>query len=250
VPALEIMSLPARLFNVYAAPGEVFESGRSSPPTHVNWLVPTMLSALLGVVFSLVVLGQPDIANSAFAAQEKALQKRVDAGKLTQQQADQQIAVMRKMVPVMKYFGMAGALFGTVASLLVISGLVWVLTAKILKGDVSFLKTLELVGLAGMIPVAGGLIAMLVVLLKGDINSGANLGLLVGTLDPRNVVHQILAAVNLPTLWHNAVLSIGVSKLSGQSVLKSAAWVFGFWLVVGGAMTIASVVWANVAAAL
>jgi len=250
MPTPEEMSLSGRMFNVYAAPGDVFESIRSSPPSHANWIAPTVLSALLGVIFSVVILGQPDIAASAFAGQEAALQERVDVGKLTQKQADQQIAVMRKMLPVMKYFGMAGALFGTVVSLVVISGLVWVLTAKILKGDVSFLKTLEMVGLAGMIPVAGGLIAMLIVLLKGDINSGANLGLLVGTLDPRNVGHQILAAVNLPTLWYNAVLSIGVSKLSGQPVLKSAAWVFGFWLVVRGAMTIASVVWANVAASL
>ena len=249
-PTPDAMTLPGRLFNVYAAPGEVFDSIRSAPPSHANWIAPTVLSALLGVIFSLVIFGQPDIAASVFAGQEAALRERVDAGKLTQKQADQQIAAMRKMVPVMKYIGMAGAVFGTVVFLVVISGLVWLLTAKILKGDVSFLKTIEMVGLAGMIHVAGGLITMLIVLLKGDINSGANLGLLVGTVDPRNIVHQLLAAISLSTLWYNAVLSVGVSRLSGQSFLKSAAWVFGFWLVVRGAMAIASVVWANVAAGL
>lgn len=248
--APEAMTLPGRLFNVYAAPGDVFESIRFAHGSHANWIAPTVLSALLGVIFSLVVLGQPDIAAGAFAGQEAALQKQVDAGKLAQEQADKQVAVLRKMVPMMKYFGMAGAVVGTLVSLMVISGLVWVLTAKVLKGDVSFLKTLEMVGLAGMIPVAGGLITMLIVLLKGDINSGADLGLLVGTVDPRNVVHQILAAISLPTFWYNAVLSVGVSRLSGQSFAKSALWVFGFWLVVRAAMTIASVAWENMAAGL
>jgi hypothetical protein len=53
--------------------------------------------------------------------------------------------------------------------------------------------------------------------------------LLVKEFDPQNPVHLLLAAVNVMTLWLLAVRSIGLARLSGASLAKAAAWVFGIW---------------------
>lgn len=229
---LEQSSLGGRLFNVFAAPGEVFEELRSSPPAHSNWLVPLLMSMALGVIFSLVVFSQPDIVASVFAPQEAAVNARVEAGKITQAQADQALEGMRTMQPLMKYIGIGGAILGTIFFYVVVALLMWLLTAKLLRGDVSMVKAFELTGLASMINVLAGVITMLIVLLKADINSGPNAALFLTSFDQSSYLHQLFAAFSFTTIWFNLVLAIGASKLTGRSLVASASWIFGVWFVV------------------
>jgi hypothetical protein len=51
----EPSSLFGRLFNMFAAPGELFDELRQSKPAHSNWVVPLLLSMVVGVLFSIVV---------------------------------------------------------------------------------------------------------------------------------------------------------------------------------------------------
>jgi len=43
LPATPKMSLPARLLNVFAVPGEVFEDVKASVFCSSNWLIPALL---------------------------------------------------------------------------------------------------------------------------------------------------------------------------------------------------------------
>src|SRR6266567_4701928 len=89
-------SLAGRLLNVFAAPGDVFEEIRTSAPSTANWFVPLLLSCLIGVCYVFVVFSQETILQSMREAQEKAMQKQVDAGKLTQQQAEQRLEMAQR----------------------------------------------------------------------------------------------------------------------------------------------------------
>jgi hypothetical protein len=42
---------------------------------------------------------------------------------------------------------------------------------------------------------------------------------------------MLLLALNVMTLWYLAVLSIGISRVSGASFIKSAVCIFGAWVV-------------------
>jgi len=54
-------SLGARLLNVYATPGEVFEEVRQSPPSAANWLVPVLLSCLISVISAVAIFSQETV---------------------------------------------------------------------------------------------------------------------------------------------------------------------------------------------
>ncbi len=43
-------SLAGRLLNVFAAPGEVFEEVKATPPSVANWLVPVIIYAVVGAI--------------------------------------------------------------------------------------------------------------------------------------------------------------------------------------------------------
>jgi len=243
--AVATSSLPGRLFNVFAAPGELFDELRYSPVRHVNWLVPLVLSIAVGILFSTVAFSQPDLVAQVFRQQEEALSARVEKGKITQEQADRALQGMRQFQnpKFMMLMGSVGASIGGVVFLVILSCLLWLLTAKILGGTLSLAKAFELTGLAGTINVLGGLVTLMLVLLKGNIAAGPSAALLLGTGDQGSYLYQYLAALNVMTLWYLAVLSIGAAKLAGRSPLAAGSWIFGCWVVVRFGLATATAWW-------
>jgi hypothetical protein len=241
-------SLGSRLFNVYAAPGELFEELREAQTAHSNWVVPLILSMAMGIVFSVVVFSQPDIVAGLASQQEAALEARVEAGKMTREQADQAMVAMERFSSpgLMMLFGSIGSVVGGVVFFLVVALLLWLLMAVVLKGGVSAAKAFELAGLAGMIFVLGSLLTMTLVLLRGDLQAGLNAALFLERFEPASFTHQLLAAVNAVTLWYLAVLCVGVGRLTSRSFGMAAIWIIGFWAVVRGSIAFASAWWAQV----
>lgn len=230
-------SLWGRLFNVFAAPGEVFEELKGRPASHANWLVPAVLGCLMGLFFVGVILSQPDLFSEIIGAQEAGMEKQVAAGNMTEQQAADALemvrGVTRIMMPIM-------AVVGTFFSMIFFALLVWLLAAKILKGDVSFMKALEVVGLSWMIGILGGLVTLCLVLIKGTMAAGPSAAFFLETFDPASSMHQLMATANIFTVWHLAILSTGVSKVTGRSFGLAAGWIFGAWLIVGGGWAVIS----------
>jgi hypothetical protein len=287
-------SLLQRLTNVFVSPGEVFEEVKASPVSHKNWLVPLVLSMIMGVVFVLIAFSQPSILQEIRNQQEKAFQENIEKGKMTEEQADQARQGMEKLGPVfMKAAGSVGALIANVAFLFglalgifllgvapspakrwpriigsLVAGIMVALSSFQLTGGMSmklrlvifvvaiplafflailfmmlidrinpfggyfsYMKAVEVVGLAAMISLLSGVIALLLVMIKGSMMVSLGPALLLDRLDATNTTHQLLAAVNIMTFWYVAVLASALSRLSSASFAKAAIWLFGFWFV-------------------
>jgi len=109
-PPTPATSLPGRLMNVVAAPGEVFAGIKATPPSVANWLVPVLIFAVIGMISVCIMFAQPAIQQTVRDQQVKALDKQVQQGKITQAQEDQALQVMEKfMGPTML------AIFGSIS---------------------------------------------------------------------------------------------------------------------------------------
>ena len=73
-------SLAARLLNIFATPGDVFEEVKAALPSVGNWLVPVIIYGLMTAVASVLVLSQPAIAQKIHEKQEKVFDDQVKAG--------------------------------------------------------------------------------------------------------------------------------------------------------------------------
>src|SRR5437016_12057819 len=155
-------SLTGRLINVFAAPGDVFEEIRTSKPSTANWLVPLLLACLVGVSYAFAVFSQESILQSLREAQEKAMQQRVDAGKMTRQQADQALSVSERFMgpTMMKVFGSVGAVMVNCVMLFLVALIIWLLGRWAFKDRFPYLKALEVAGLACAINILGGIFAL------------------------------------------------------------------------------------------
>src|ERR1039458_4693749 len=80
-PPPPAMSFAARLLNVFAIPGEVFETVRANRLCVANWLLPALLLAAVWVFTTIVMFSQPSIQKQVRELgeqQSKALEQQVD----------------------------------------------------------------------------------------------------------------------------------------------------------------------------
>lgn len=226
------LSLAARLVNVFAVPGEVFDDVRTSRRAASNWIVPALLTALVGTLAAVLMFSQPAIQQQVREQQEKAVEEQVKAGKLSRAQADQALAVMEQFTGprMMIAFGTLGAVVNGFARCFGWGLVIWLLGRWALKARFDYMKAVEVAGLAGMIAVLGTLVAVLLIVNLGKLFSTPSLALAVEDFDVKKTGHLLLGAANLFTFWHVAVMSVGLARLSGVPWARAMFVMFGFWL--------------------
>jgi Yip1 domain len=226
------MSLTARLFNVFADPGEVFEEVKNGKPSAANWMVPALVFALAGVISVVVIFSQSAIVQQIHDQQAAAMDQQVKAGKLTQAQADQALAMMDKFTGpgMLKIFGSVASVFVSFIRLFWWAFILWLMALLVLKNKIPFLKMAEVAGLATMIIVLGAVITTLLTVITAKLGITLSPALAISNYDTKNKLHLLLAALNVFNLWLIAVSACGLSRLAGVSFGKSLLIVAIYWL--------------------
>ena len=196
-----------RLLNVFASPGDVFEEVVARPHSRINWLLPTLLVYFFGVGSLLVSPVRETAAIVESAA--NADQTRVE-----------NVSLLSALTVVASSFA------GTFWTAFVL----WFIGRAFLKIRFSFMKSLEVAGLSGMILALGTVVTSLLTLASDDATTRPALSLFIRSSGSSDMLHSSLAALNVFHLWTTAVLAIGLSKLAGVSNREGAFWVFGYWL--------------------
>lgn len=230
-PPAPSTSLMARLLNVFATPGEVFEEVKAAPSSVANWLAPALLCSVVGVLASFLIFSQPAIIQQIHEQQAKMFDDQVKAGKMTQAQADEAVVAAEKFSgpSVLKFFGAVGAVFGSFVSLFWWGLLLWLIGRFVLKAELGFMKVLEVAGLASAISVLEALLRMLLIFGTSNPLASPSLALLMKNPEPQSKLFMLLGLLNIMTFWVLAVRSIGLAKLAGVSFARVAIWVFGIW---------------------
>lgn len=223
-------SIWARMFNVLAAPGEVFDEVKASPARTANWLVPALFIVVVGWVSTWLIFSQPVINQQLADMQEKQLQKMVEQGKMKAEQVETARAGMETVGRIMKIAGgIAGPVIGAFASPFWGALLIWLVGAKVLKGSFDYMKAVEVAGLSNVVSVLGAVVKTLLILLMGNIFAGASPALFIKDFDQTNTLHGALAALDLFALWVCGVRAVGMSRLGGASLGVCLAWMIGLW---------------------
>ena len=224
-------SLAARLLNVFATPGEVFEEVQAAPASAANWLVPVLLAAIVGVISVVIIFSQPAILQQIREQQAKMFDSQVKAGKMSQADADKAVAMAEKFTgpAVMKITGSLAAVVVCFARVFGWALVLWLLALLFLKVKFSYLKGVEVAGLASMISILGGIVTLLLTVNFGR-ESAPSLALAVTDFNPKNPLHLALAAANVFDFWILGVMSIGLARLARVPFSRTLFLVAGYWL--------------------
>ncbi len=230
------LSLGARLLNVFAMPGEVFKGVTASRLMVGNWLVPALLSAVVGVLTTVVIVSHPAFTkqiHERIEQQAKALEKQVQGGQIKRADADRAVAFSRAVTQpaVLKVAGGVVAAGAGVARVFWWGLILWVLGRRFLRMRIRYTKALEVAGLALMISVLGGVVTLLLTLNLSQLFSAPGLALVSSDLDAHRKSPLLLGVANGFSLWLVGVLSVGLARLAGVPFLRAAWFVFAAWLI-------------------
>ena len=229
-PQPPAMSLGGRLLNVFATPADVFQEVKTSSVSQANWLVPAVILLLVGWTALWLVFSQDSINHQLSEITDQAIQKQIDSGRLSEREAERLHDAADKWAGVgPKVIAALVPVLGGFATPFVWGLIVWLVGAKVFKGNFPYMKAVEVVGVANMISVLDVIVKTLLIVGMGNLYASPSLTLLVKEFDPQNPVHSLLAVVNIMTFWVLAVRAIGLARLSGVSFVKAALWVYGIW---------------------
>ncbi|MEX2116093.1 MAG: YIP1 family protein [Bacteroidota bacterium] len=234
----EDSSLGTTIANVFASPTEAFQGLNNAPPKAMNWVLPMILMAALGVLFVYLIFTNEVIKAQIFDMQAQQFDKAVQDGSMTQQQADQIRDQMGQTgIGLFMVFGSLPILIFTAAYFFVGALFLW-LSAKILwKSPVKYGKFLEVYGIATWIGVLGTVITMGTVLGMNSMFATPSLGLLFAdSYNPLDTMHKFASAINIFSIWQALVTGIGISVLAGKPTgngIVIALVLWAIWVGIG-----------------
>jgi hypothetical protein len=218
--------------DVFASPSEVFQSLKNTAPSPILWVAPFIATLLIVVVSVVMIFTNESLKAEMKDIQSKAIQKMVDEKKLTQEDADKAETRTESMGGMMIAFGIIGGVIFVAAFYFGGALFLWLANKTILKSAVGYGKHLEMYGIASWIGVLGGIITVLMMVGLGSMAATPSGALaLLGSFDPTNKLHMLLASLNIFSIWQTAVIGIGLSKFSDKQTSAGMGVAFTLWIV-------------------
>jgi hypothetical protein len=228
------MSLSDKLVGVFASPSELYDNVRQTPPTNSNWLIPTLILVVVGVILAYLVLSNPTLSDQmkrvASEQMEKSLAKQLAAGKITQEQANQAREMSGLGETSTMIFKYVAAVAGPFLSLF-FGGLVyWLLGKWVMKATAPYMKVVEVVGLTFFIVTIESVVTTILSIGMNSIFASPSLALLISDFSIENKMHLLASSMNVFTFWTLTVTSIGLARLFQKDLPKVLVLVFALWI--------------------
>ncbi len=226
-PPQESTSVLSRYFNVLASPGEAFNGVGTLESKTSLWLVPMIILILITMGIAALTMSNPAIQQEMKEKVSQKMQKNVQDGKMTQEQADKYADVGGGWGKIM---AIVGPIFGVPFFWLFMTLLYWVILAFIIGGEISWINAFTVVALGSAVYLIQAVITGLLVYATGSFTTQINLGFLVSG-DTNATLHALFSRIDPFSFWQMWVLCIGFSKVSDLTLKKAAYGVVGLWLV-------------------
>lgn len=228
----EQLSNADAMSGIFTEPGETYETIANTPKKNY-WIIPVLIAVVIGLISTFLFMQDAELVNKTMEKQKEKMrekfQESVNQGKMTQEDSEKAMESMNPKGMMFKVFGFGGAIVGPFLILLLLS-VFYLIALKIMKAQFDFTNILNVVGLAMLISGIGSLVAVVISILKGNLTS-VGPGLLFSEESAGQKVYALLTKIDLFSIWFYAVIAIGLSKIGRVSIAKTAAVVFGLWIV-------------------
>lgn len=217
------MSLLARLLNVFAIPGHVFDELAVTRASFGNWLVPLIITSLIGGFSVLVLYSQPSFQDQIHKLEDKMhkqqsqyLDDRVKSGQMTRDEANQTQALVDKFFTpnTLKLLSMAASFIGVLLSIFGWGFALWFLGRRYLAVRFPYMKAVEAAGLATMISALGVVVKLIIMVNVSKMFTTRSLGLAVSDFNPDDPNYLFLVVINIFQVWFIILLAIALSRLA------------------------------------
>ncbi len=235
--AAEDISLSDAMTGVFSEPGATFEAVKNSKKRSY-WLVPTIILIIFSLAASFLVLNDEELYSEIKTMQTDAVKKRMDEavkeGKMTQEQAQENLDRTEKFMDKSSPFFLISAILGPIIGgfiILFIRGLVLWGVLKMFKGAASYMLVICVLGLTGLIDVISTVINTVLAIVMGKLTVNIGPALFVTKESVGESMAKFLGHFDLLAFWYLIVLGIGLAAASNLKSSKTIPIVFVLWLI-------------------
>lgn len=229
-----------KLVGVFTEPQPMFSRIAKFPAKTSDWLIPVLVVIVVAILSQFVMMSNPEIKlqqqEKMMQNIEKGLDDAVKEGKMTQEQADQQLEQIQENMS-----GEAANMFQTISLVVgipfgmfivffVVTGFFLLVSKYGLKGGGEYKDIMVAYGLPMYISVIEIIISVIAALAMGKLMTGLSAADLMG-MDKTTTTGFLLSRINPLTIWYYVVFGIGLAKMNkSEDVKKYVFVVVGIWL--------------------
>jgi Yip1 domain len=238
------ITLGDAMAGTFSEPGDTFSAVKQANKNY--WLIPLLIVVIVSILSSFLVMRDEELSSEIKDKQKKAMNEQFDKavkeGKMTREQADQQLEQSQKFMGggMMMVFGIIGSLFAVVLFFFIKALIYWGVL-KGFKGTATFKDVMNVLGLTGLITAVQLVVDTALAIMLGKLTANIGPALLFTQETVGNSVFKLLGHFDLLMIWYLIVVGIGLAKVSNLSTYKTTAMVFVLWLIWVGITSFSSI---------
>jgi hypothetical protein len=233
--AQDNISLGDAMAGVFSEPGETFSSVKRSLKKNY-WLVPLIIVLAVSILSSILVLRDEELVSAIKDKQKIAMKERFDEavkdGKMTREQANEQIEGAEKMMT-----GSMFVIFGIISSVVLtlifffLKALIYWGGLKIFKGSGTYTDMMNVLGLASVITAIQLIVDTALAIFTGKLLVNIGPVLLFTEEAVGKSMYTFIANFDLINIWYLVVVGIGLAKASSLKSAMTVQFLFALWMV-------------------
>lgn len=231
----ENISLGDAMAGVFSEPGNTFTAVKSSQKKNY-WLIPLLILIAVSIISSFLVTNDEELVSELKTQQKEAVKKQLDQqvkdGKLTQEQADQQMEQTDKMFggTMLVVFGIIGSVF-VVLIFFFMKALIYWGGLKIFSGIAGFSDIMNVLGLTALITAIQLIVNTVLAVLTGKLMMNIGPVMFVTKETMSKEIYGLIANFDLINIWYLIIVGIGLAKVSNLKSSVTMPFVFVLWII-------------------
>lgn len=225
-----------KLVGAFTTPSETFQKISNFPPKVRDWFLPIFIIAILAVFAHYVKLSNPIINVDMMQKQREMLQKQFDSavqsGRMSQQEADDQIeqGLQIQNGPFGKGIAVVGGLVGGFIVFFIIAGVFYLFARFALKGNGTYSYALVSYGLAAYITTLQHILSTILALFTNRYVTDISVASL-ANMSKATPAGFALSFIDPIGIWFYFVLSVALAKtFKSTDTKKYIIMVFSVWI--------------------
>lgn len=235
IETAENISLGDALAGVFSEPGNTFEQVKNSAKKNY-WLIPLIILIAVSMLSSILVTRDEELTSEIKTQQKEAMKKRLDEavkeGKMTREQADEQLDKTDKMFGGSTFviFGLIGSIAG-VLIIFFLKALVYWGGLKLFKGSAGYSDIMNVLGLVSLITAIQLIVDTVLAIVMGKLMMNIGPVLLLSKESMSKDMYMFIANFDLINIWSLIVTGIGLAKVSKLKSGITIPFAFALWLI-------------------
>lgn len=227
-----------KVVGLFSEPTKMFEEIAKFSPKIIDWLIPLLVFIVVLSLSTVVMQTNPQIKYEMLEKQTAAMEKNfngaVDSGKITQEQADAQVAKMREHLEKGGMLFLIPQIIGVIIFMFItfflISGFYYGVVRLALNGNGTYSTSMVAFGLPFYIASIQIVFQVIVAMLMSKMITDLSIATFL-ELDTTEFLGFLLSKLDLFSIWFYVVVGIAYAKMfKSSNTKKYIITIIGLWL--------------------